>query len=739
MLPSRPWNLLCGGLAAFSCVLLAGGCAGERGDPDDPQAASEQAAALLAAPPDADTTGPLAVATGDYQLPAAVDPDVLADRATELWARIYRPVTPPGALRPVLVAMHGNSVTCGVAPEMTVAGDCGYTNTGVCSGANPVVLQNHLGFGYLAQKLASWGYVVVSINTNRGISCGASVSGDTGLNLARGRLILKHLSLLHTWNTTPGATPASVGQDLYGTLNLARVGLLGHSRAGEGVRAALAQYKDPGSSWPAKIPGLGIQAIFEIGGNDGQTSRQLNAVGTFWHQLLPACDGPNRSFSGLRPFDRMMTQAGDVNRMKSYSVVWGANHNGYNSNWQISDSLGCSGTYGTETPLFASSGQVPAQQTNGRQLVMAFFRGALPAPASGAYNPAFLQRFDPMVGLGAEVSAVTTVDRSYIASGLPSVQSTLDDFLSTQGDTATGLTATLGGVPDHASSQRAMLLTWSAAGPTTTFDATWANPGVGTNLSADLSLDFRVSRDASALNVRDVPTDFAIQLITSTGTLSTPVRLGTYVTLAGPTGTLFSGIGGVPTNYYHRALRTVRIPLCDFGGVSLTAIRGVRFTFDATPTGAIYLANIRRKVGGAASCVPTPSGAKAEPEVEVLESEPGAAAAGEVVIADGNDLVAVERVSWAEPALGRGLRVIVRSERGFPVTQELAALDLGGVLVTDSFYPEPTDLRTLAFRVSETQLRDLRGAVPVSVRYGTEGASPLRFALGELDTATLRE
>lgn len=147
---------------------------------------TEESASLLPPAGDATATGPLTVTTADYQFPAAVDLDVLTDRATELWARVYLPQLRGPAPRPVIVAMQGNSVTCGVAPEMTGGGDCGYTNTGVCSGANPVVLESHHGFDYVAEKLASWGYVVVSVNTNRGISCGASFAGDNGLNLARG-------------------------------------------------------------------------------------------------------------------------------------------------------------------------------------------------------------------------------------------------------------------------------------------------------------------------------------------------------------------------------------------------------------------------------------------------------------------------------------------------------------------------------------------------------------------------
>ena len=60
--------------------------------------------------------------------------------------------------------------------------------------------------------------------------------------------------------------------------------MMGHSRGGEGVRAALAQYRDAGSPWPALIGApVNFEGIFEIGPVDGQTGRILNAEGLAWN------------------------------------------------------------------------------------------------------------------------------------------------------------------------------------------------------------------------------------------------------------------------------------------------------------------------------------------------------------------------------------------------------------------------------------------------------------------------
>ena len=67
------------------------------------------------------------------------------------------------------------------------------------------------------------------------------------------------------------------------------------------------------------------------------------------------------------------------------------------------------------------------------------------------------------------------------------------------------------------------------------------------------------------------------------------MQLNSYTDLTGPVGGLFSN--GVPN--LHPILQTARISLADFTDADLTKVRGVRLVFDDTPTGAIYVANIR--------------------------------------------------------------------------------------------------------------------------------------------------
>src|SRR5262249_52741301 len=313
--------------------------------------------------PDAAQPGPLSVTSAEYKFPASIDLDVLdvpppgVPRAVELWARVYRPEDLSGGPHPLVIFLHGNHATCGIGENPRFDDSVLYTTTGTCP-PEYVVVPNHLGYTYLAERLASWGYIVVSVNANRGITGGAGVTVDPGVNLARGRLVLRHLQRLSEWNTS-GNTPASLGVDLRGKIDFNSVGIMGHSRGGEGARAAYNLYRDPDSPWVARIPDrVRFQAIFEIGPVDGQTSRILNSDSLAWAVLLPMCDGDVSNLQGARPFDRAL-RIFDENpqTLKATYTVWGANHNYYNTEWQTTDSAGC----WSHRPLFGFFGGSESQ------------------------------------------------------------------------------------------------------------------------------------------------------------------------------------------------------------------------------------------------------------------------------------------------------------------------------------------------------------------------------------------
>ena len=508
------------------------------------------------------------VVSADYRLPAKLDPDIASEVKTEIWATLWRPQPLAAAPHPLILFLHGNHATCGRidrALGIRIDERIDYTLTGRCP-SGYVVAPSHRGYAYLAERLAAAGYIVVSINANRGINAADGVDGDEGLNLRRGRLVLKHLQLLAEWNRNGGA-PTSLGFNLKGKLDLSEIGLMGHSRGGEGMRAALAQYADAGSPWPQRIGTLGFKALFEIGPVDGQTSRTLDARGVAWNVLLPYCDGDVSDLEGVRPFDRMLrTRTEQPPMPKSTFAVYGANHNFYNTEWQQSDSAGCTGA--DNVRLFGNTGARGVPPYGPPSLVPFML-----AHVGKAAQPALAAMFDPAAPLPATLASVTKVDRGYSDTSDPTVVTTIERFDRSPGTSSSGQPAYVRGIElqnvqpeDHDPVQRAAAIDWSASG-THLYQTNWTALGAGRSLAGFKTLEFRVSRQCDGPcwtyepPPRIPPTDFSVQLVCENGGLSGTVALSKYVALRGPVGS------GDPSGFgvLHPILMTARIPLQDFG------------------------------------------------------------------------------------------------------------------------------------------------------------------------------
>src|SRR5262249_12204332 len=137
----------------------------------------------------------------------------------------------------------------------------------------------------------------------------------------------------------------------------------------------------------------------------------------------------------------------------------------------------------------------------------------------------------------------------------------------------------------HDPTQRVALINWTQAGANTFFQTNFSGGG---DLRFSKTLDFRIARRYSPALNGDLTstTDFSMQLAMPNGTLSAPLKLSAYLDLRGPVGGAFGG-------NLHSILQTVRIPIGDFKDVDLSLISGLRFTFDRTPSGTIFLGNIR--------------------------------------------------------------------------------------------------------------------------------------------------
>jgi len=632
---------------------------------------ASQAVVTAGPAPDPTGRGEFAVATSQYRLPASTDATIMSDRATEIWARVWRPISNDDLGRlPLVVFLHGNHGTCGTF--FCSVANCGrpiplpngpriddridYTFTGTCpragEGSPPaetdyVVSPSHEGYAYLAEQLASRGYLVVSINANRGITAGPPQDlgtpghpfiEDRGLNLARARLVLKHLELLSRWNLGTDPTPTSLGFSLLGGIDFRRVALVGHSRGGEGVRGAYNIYTGRNTdinpyaaiNWRARISdAVDFRGIFEIAPVDRQTVRTLNAEGTTWSVMLPGCDGDVINQQGMWPYDRMMKSfTEDPARQKAFYYVLGANHNYWNTEWQFSDSSGC---YNSAVQLFQTdpaTGILPGvtgserQRTTGSASILALIRGAVSTSEGDDEGSArFLTNFDPQFGLPAVVTSAALVQRGFIASPNSNVTQALEDFEGPTGTSQFGVpnqtsnvTVEHVGVVEHGAPFTARAgdlsrvplpafvhagrITWQRAGADVFFQINFAAAGQGLDLSRYATLDFRVDRESplrTTLNPGG-PTNFHVQLVAADGTLSAPVSAADFIELVGPYGTPDADLTFISPAFpdgYHINLPTARIPMGAFRSDDVSETRGIRLTFDSTATGKIYVTNFR--------------------------------------------------------------------------------------------------------------------------------------------------
>jgi hypothetical protein len=492
------------------------------------------------------------------------------------------------------------------------------------------------------------------------------------------------------------------------------------------VRAAYQQYRDAGSPWPSRIVDpVVVRGIFEVGPVDGQSSRVLNAEGTRWNVLLPMCDGDVSDLEGIRPFDRMITNYSTQNSsaISSYTV-WGANHNFYNTEWQESDSGGCMDHRALFSADPRAMGSAEQRQTALRS-VSEFFAanvGVSPIPP-----------LDELFNPERVIASDSVVERGYGPGQAPTTTRPLDDFTQATGKSMFGIsnvqsrvTVQHRSIEEHDSTLRAATIRWTAGDQSTYFQINFANPGGGLDLSGYQLLDFRAGRQKDQLNVAD-STSLAVTLVHADNSLSATVNIADYGSvLLGPVG----GSG------YHQMLVTVRIPLAAFGSANLSAIRGVRFAFPTTPTGAIYLANVRATrstLVGSTVGSDVFSLRAASNQVQLSASDAIVNGARPQALArkitSGNRIASIRTASNRDAVEFR-----VVSSTAFTPRGDLLVLQIGDRQIVSSGHPEGS-LKQAVFVLDRASFDTLRNGDNVTVQYA-HGKGDV-WELGVLDKALL--
>jgi hypothetical protein len=222
---------------------------------------------------------------------------------------LYYPTDAKNA--PLIFLVHGNHTSCrgGSAPN--------------CSTFN----RNDAGYAYLAENLASWGYVVFSLDQDQMMYYQDSSYGK-GMHQRR-MLISAALDGLYAANQ-PGGLPdtpdTNVKDSLVGKIDFNRIGMMGHSRGGDAVSNFLAYNRER----PAPGRRYKIRAVIALAPVDYERSVPQ---GVAYLMEAGACDGDVSNTQGTRMFARSLYADPTDPFPRIQMMLHGANHNWFNSEW----------------------------------------------------------------------------------------------------------------------------------------------------------------------------------------------------------------------------------------------------------------------------------------------------------------------------------------------------------------------------------------------------------------------
>ncbi len=585
--------------------------AASTGDSGPPQTGEEEVAR---APPPPQTLQvdplqpgkfPIALLHYDWGYTIVDDPEAGVSYPAQLNGSIHVPEEGGGPF-PVVVLMHGRHTTCRIADGPERLG------TTVCPELEPVTepIDSYTGYQALAQALATNGFIVASVDANDvndRDNDPAIVGGDFGAT-ARAQLVMRTLDQLAAYDAgsqlaDPVGSDTHLAELLRGRVDMERIGLVGHSRGGEGVVRAVT-YADEREEGEAHD----LDAVFAIAPTD---FNDLAAPGVSLAVLLPYCDGDVSNLWGAHIFDRTRALAGAQDGERYQFLAMGSNHNYYNTQWPQDDAAWMDDTY-CATPAKDGGGRLSQadQHQQGAALISAFLRAQLTGDhafrawlTGQALPPASAcpQERSPCPGLVHATHHPTSQNRLMIEDGAGS--NVLEENDLGGAVTLSGFKDADGCRPSDCPSQpnrqltHQLTLTWED-------NATYhleIPPGQG-----DAS-DFDAIQVRVGVNFRDelnpaTSQDLALVLADATGAWARVNVSDWSQALFHPPGTddrepgvEGEGVFGQDLEDIDNAkvtLNAVRVPLGAFLGVDTSQLASLTLSFDRTPTGSIQLADL---------------------------------------------------------------------------------------------------------------------------------------------------
>ena len=256
------------------------------------------------------------IATEAYDIRDVPVPNIGFD--TTLYGVVRHPADLTAGPFPLIVVLHGNHGNCRSSPEGP-NDFCSTTEDHECASAGDFTTPNAEGYIYFLETLAAQGYIAVSISGN-------AMNCRSDFIIERTNLILEHLRHWASWNVD-GDGP--FGTTFNGVVDLAKVGLVGHSRGGDAVANA------PTEIAAQPIAGVTIESIFAIAPTDFHNAEVID---TDYAVLLPSCDGDVSNLTGMDHYDRSIRR--DDGAQRAQVLFIGANHNFFNTEWKLSDNGG---------------------------------------------------------------------------------------------------------------------------------------------------------------------------------------------------------------------------------------------------------------------------------------------------------------------------------------------------------------------------------------------------------------
>ena len=268
-----------------------------------------------------DEVGPYTPQVDAYDFGDEAFAPVLLSGEVEVRGVVYSPTELGEGPFPIVFVMHGRHPTCydpdnpaGMDGDGSLAG--GFFEWPCVPGRVPI--PSHEGYASLGELLASHGIITVSVSAN-GINAFDNESEDAGA-AARADLFNEHLIRWSAWNEG-GESP--FGGKFVGAIDLEHIGVVGHSRGGEGAAAWAAFDHQDGD--PDFIDAALLLAPIDF-------SRWV-VPNVALSVVLPYCDGDVVTLEGAHYFDDVRyAEAGDTAPKYIFTLA-GTNHNYFNTIW----------------------------------------------------------------------------------------------------------------------------------------------------------------------------------------------------------------------------------------------------------------------------------------------------------------------------------------------------------------------------------------------------------------------